>query len=156
MRPYSQIVRVAVLGSCLAFMAAGVLAEKPDWAGGGKHKEDKAQRAKAHEDGAHRSGFSSDERRLVLDYYGVEAGKGKCPPGLAKKRNGCQPPGQAKQWQKGMPLALDVRYYDLPRELRVRLPPPPHNHRYVQIAGDVLMIAVGTNMVVDAIEDILR
>ena len=38
----------------------------------------------------------------------------------------------------------------------MRLAPPPPNHRYVQVAGDVLMIAVGTGLVVDAIEDILR
>ncbi|RWR53174.1 excinuclease ABC subunit A [Sinirhodobacter ferrireducens] len=24
-----------------------------------------------------------------------------CPPGLAKKNNGCMPPGQAKKWQRG-------------------------------------------------------
>mgnify|MGYP006150105103 CR=1 FL=1 len=46
-------------------------------------------------------------------------------PGLAKKGNGCQPPGQAKQWQKGRALGSDVRYYDIPNELRIRLPVPP-------------------------------
>ncbi|MFN4148341.1 MAG: RcnB family protein [Rhodocyclaceae bacterium] len=50
----------------------------------------------------------------------------------------------------------DVRYYPLPAEVLVRLPPPPPQHRYVQVAGDILLIAVGTSMVVDAVEDILR
>ena len=53
-------------------------------------------------------------------------------------------------------MAADLRYYDLPRDLLKRLPPPPLRHRYVQIAGDILLIAIGTSMVVDAIEDILR
>jgi hypothetical protein len=100
--------------------------------------------------------FTSDDRRIVTDYYGAQARKGNCPPGLAKKNNGCQPPGQAKKWQKGRPLPKDVGYHDLPRELSIRLPVPPPNHRYVQIAGDVLMIAIGTSMVVDAIENIAR
>jgi hypothetical protein len=33
--------------------------------------------------------------------------RGHCPPGLAKKHNGCMPPGQAKKWQIG---------HQLPRE----------------------------------------
>jgi hypothetical protein len=100
--------------------------------------------------------FSSDDRRIVMDYYGAQVRAGKCPPGLAKKNNGCQPPGQAKKWQRGRPLPRDVAYYDLPPELSVRLRVPPPNHRYVQIAGDILMIAIGTSLVVDAIEDIFR
>ena len=81
---------------------------------------------------------------------------GKCPPGLAKKGNGCMPPGQAKKWAMGRPLPRDVAYHDLPRDLLIRLPAPPVGHRYVQVAGDVLLIAVGSSMVVDAIQDILR
>lgn len=100
--------------------------------------------------------FTSDDRRIVLDYYGAQVRRGACPPGLAKKNNGCQPPGQAKKWQRGQPLPRNVAYYDLPRELSVRLSVPPPNHRYVQIAGDILMIAIGTRMVVDAIEDIVQ
>jgi len=32
----------------------------------------------------------------------------------------------------------------------------PSRHRFVRVASDILMIAVGTGMVVDAIEDIGR
>lgn len=100
--------------------------------------------------------FTSDDRRIVMDYYGAQVRRGKCPPGLAKKNNGCQPPGQAKKWQRGRPLPRDVVYYALPREVSVRLRVPPPNYRYVQIAGDVLLIAIGTRLVIDAIEDIGR
>jgi len=31
---------------------------------------------------------------------------------------------------------------------------PPAGHRYVRVAADILLIAVGTAMVVDAIEDL--
>ncbi len=98
--------------------------------------------------------FTSDDRRIVMDYYGAQARRGKCPPGLARKNNGCQPPGQAKKWQRGRPLPRNVVYYALPREVSVRLRVPPPNYRYVQIAGDILMIAIGTRLVIDAIEDI--
>ncbi|WP_334120453.1 hypothetical protein [Limnobacter sp.] len=98
--------------------------------------------------------FGSSETRIVRDYYGGQVAKGKCPPGLAKKGNGCQPPGQARQWQKGRALGSDVRYYDIPNELRIRLPVPPLNHKYVQLGTDLLLIAVGTAIVVDAIDGI--
>ena len=34
-------------------------------------------------------------------HAGKGAGVGHCPPGLAKKGNGCQPPGQAKKYGRG-------------------------------------------------------
>lgn len=100
--------------------------------------------------------FGDRHRTAVNDYYGQEFRSGHCPPGLAKKGNGCLPPGQAKKWRKGHALPRDVAYYELPRDLVVRLPAPPSGHKYVRVAGDILMIAIGTSMVVDAIQDIGR
>lgn len=101
--------------------------------------------------------FDDRSRGMVDDYYAQRARKGGgCPPGLAKKHNGCQPPGQARRWQRGQPLPHDLRPLALPRDLQRRLPPPPRGYRYVRVAGDILMIAIGTQMVVDAIEDIVR
>lgn len=77
-----------------------------------------------------------------------------CPPGLAKKNNGCLPPGQAKKWRYGQPLPRDVVWYPVPRELTIRLPAPPLDHKYVRVASDILLIAVGSSMVVDAISDL--
>ncbi len=96
------------------------------------------------------------DRQAVREYYGEVARSGHCPPGLAKKNNGCMPPGQAKKWQIGRPLPRDVVFYDLPRELSVRLAVPPPGYRYVRVAADVLMIAAGTGMVAAAIEDLAR
>lgn len=152
--------RLIVISIALALVASGASADKPSWAGGSKNKGVNERSDLGHDDDRHGGAvvisFGSDDRRIISEYYGLQVRKGKCPPGLAKKHNGCQPPGQAKKWQKGQPLANDIKYYELSQELRVRLPVPPPNHRYVQVAGDILMIAVGTGMVVDAIEDILR
>jgi Ni/Co efflux regulator RcnB len=153
--------RIPFAALCMAgvFVVTGpALAEKPSWAGGGKPDKKNERIKERHDDrrAAGDSHFNDDTRRILGDYYGQQAHAGKCPPGLAKKNNGCLPPGQAKKWAKGRPLPADLRYYDLPRDLLMRLPPPPPRHRYVQVAGDVLMIAVGTSMVVDAVEDILR
>ncbi len=98
--------------------------------------------------------FNDSHRSAIHDYYAESYRSGNCPPGLAKKRNGCMPPGQAKKWHKGRPLPRDVVYYDLPPHIVVRLGVPPAGHKYVRVAGDILLIAVGTSMVIDAIQDL--
>lgn len=168
-------VKAMVIGTALAVVLASpvAMAQKPDHAGGpgnsGKGKPDQAQKAQGGGGGGGGGGgagtqynrggggidisfqFGSRESQIIRDYYGGRAAKGNCPPGLAKKNNGCLPPGQAKQWQKGRPLGSDLRYYDIPNELRLRLPIPPEGHKYVQLGADLLLIAVATAVVVDAV-----
>ena len=100
--------------------------------------------------------FSDDDRIVLGDYYGDIESRGHCPPGLAKKHNGCMPPGQAKKWQVGRPLPRDVRYYDLPSSLTVRLTPPPAGYKYVRVAKDILLIAAGSGMVAAGISDLVQ
>ena len=152
---------IAAVALSILIAPSAVLAEKGGNQGKGKGKGNSQQEYK-HEGSQSKDSarvefhFGEQDRRVVNDYYGTQARGGKCPPGLAKKGNGCMPPGQAKKWAMGRPLPRDVIYHDLPYDLMRRMPPPPAGHRYVQVAGDVLLIAVGTAMVVDAIEDILR
>lgn len=135
-----------VLGIALLLGAAPVLAAKPEWAGEGK----------GHGKGKQNKHFDKDKRAHVHGYYQEELRGGNCPPGLAKKRNGCIPPGQAKKWRVGRPLPQDVVFYEVPPALVVRIGPPPSGHRYVRVAGDILLIAIGTRMVADAIIDLGR
>ena len=93
---------------------------------------------------------------VAREYYSEQFRGGRCPPGLAKKNNGCLPPGQAKKWHVGQPLARDVIYYEVPRQLVVQIGVPPPGYRYVRVASDILMIAIGTGMVMDAIQDLGR
>jgi Ni/Co efflux regulator RcnB len=53
-------------------------------------------------------------------------------------------------------LPPGIGYYALPPDLLRRLPPPPPHHRYVRVGPDILLIAIGTALVIDAIEDIGR
>ena len=98
--------------------------------------------------------FEDRHRSIVREYYVAEYRTGHCPPGLAKKHNGCMPPGQAKKWRVGQPLAREVVYYEVPQPLVVRLGAPPPGYRYVRVAADILMIAIGTGLVIDAIADL--
>lgn len=54
--------------------------------------------------------FGDRDYVAVHDYYAESGRGGHCPPGLAKKNNGCMPPGQARKWAVGRPLPRDVTY----------------------------------------------
>jgi Ni/Co efflux regulator RcnB len=176
-------VRSLVLSLAAGLCVAPALAEKPAHAGGGKpdkweksdHGDKGPKGGKKDRDDQHRKadsgdrsstnvavqinigGYFQDSQRLaVRDYYEPRFRAGNCPPGLAKKNNGCLPPGQAKKWRKGYRLPSDVVYYPVPNEISIRLGVPPAGHKYVRVAADILLIAVGTSMVVDAIEDLSR
>jgi hypothetical protein len=95
------------------------------------------------------------DRTAVYAYYRNDFRAGNCPPGLAKKNNGCLPPGQAKKlWALGQPLPGSVAFYPLPGPLLMQLTPAPAGYQYVRVANDVLMMAVGTRMIAAAIADL--
>lgn len=151
-----QCTGLVFAGALLA--ASPTFADKPEWAGKGKGKNEHADRRDddRRRDEGRREHFKDHDRVVVREYYDREYHGGRCPPGLAKKHNGCMPPGQAKKWAYGRPLPRDVVYYEVPRDVVVRLGPPPSGYRYVRVASDILMLAVGTNLVVDAITDLGR
>ena len=145
-----------------------VCAEKPQKAEGGKHQQ-KSHKEKNHDDFQHADGkahsqqqnqyeqehyFNNHHRDIVSTYYRDEFRRGDCPPGLAKKHNGCLPPGQAKRWTLGKPLPGDVIVYDLPDTVIRQIGYPPAGYRFVRVASDILMITIGAGMVVDAITDL--
>jgi Ni/Co efflux regulator RcnB len=88
------------------------------------------------------------DRNLVRTYYRNEYAAGRCPPGLAKKNNGCLPPGQAKKmWSVGQPLPPQVVYYPIQRELWTQLTPPPYGYEYVQVDDDIVLMLTATRMI---------
>lgn len=54
------------------------------------------------------------------------------------------------------PLPRDVIFYDVPQGLVVQIGSPPAGYRYARVANDILLIAVGSGMVIDAIQDLGR
>jgi len=152
-----------------ALLAGPAYAEKPAWAGKGEGKHAAKEKGNKqggkqgnyseHQDVRHqsvtvRAYFGDRQRAVAREYFQEQSRAGHCPPGLAKKNNGCMPPGQAKKWSVGRALPPDVIYYSLSPELVIRLGQPPAGYKYVRVASDILLIAIGTSMVVDAISDL--
>lgn len=192
----SVIIRL-VLISIAILTAVPAVADKPQWAGGGKQEKQKQNMGQGNYDNKSRhdrdkSDFSGGKHKkqkrhvrqgnydnksrydrdkpdfsggryfidqhqaVIRDYYVNAYQTGRCPPGLAKKHNGCMPPGQAKKWAIGRPLPRDVIFYDLPPAVMRNIGPPPPGYRFVRVASDILMISIGTGMVMDAINDLGR
>ena len=144
--------------ACLVLLPALAAADKPDKAGKGHGGgPDQAVTADSGIHGEVTVVFGARERESARGYFAEAHGKGKCPPGLAKKHNGCLPPGQArKRYALGQPLAHGVVYAPPPPELGRRLGPPPHGYLYVMVDGDLLKLVAGTMMVVDAVQSLVR
>lgn len=152
-----------------AFIGAAAVAAPPPGAGNDKEKDDKPKKERKEKDGVDPRAqgpevgkgtqlakqplkpgayFNEKARNSVREYYA----KGKhCPPGLARKNNGCMPPGQAKKWQIGEPIPRAAAHAPVPPEVLVLLPRLPPGHQYISYGGDVLLIAASSRMVVDAI-----
>ena len=156
----------------LALPAPPALAEKPGKSGGhgnagkshggGSVKHEGRGHGASHDDAS--SGdhdqyrrFSSRDRGYWHEYWEDQYEHGHCPPGLAKKHNGCMPPGQAKKrYSIGHALPRDVVVFEVPVGLLPRLAPCPPGYRYGIVDGDLVQLAVGTLLVVDALEGLLN
>src|SRR4028119_285910 len=111
---YNMRQALILAGAALAFVAAPAAA-KPAHAGGkhGKH-----------------GGYAAQTYGGQYGY--AQAG---CPPGLAKKNNGCLPPGQAKKLRVGQRYVQSYgykpyAYTQIPYDLRQQDGLDPYNNYY--------------------------
>jgi hypothetical protein len=86
-------------------------------------------------------------------------GGGGCPPGLAKKHNGCMPPGQARKlgrgqrWQSGYGSAYT--YSRIPLDLRRRYA-LSSRYRYYYSGGQIYVVDPRTMLIAQVISALLR
>ena len=100
--------------------------------------------------------FNDQQREAARGYYVSQYGDGRrCPPGLAKRNNGCVPPGQVR-YVVGQPLPRTVTVYQVPQPVIVQLPLAPAGYRYVRVGNDILLVSPQSQLVVDVIAGLLR
>lgn len=151
-----RIKELAIILGAAVLVVGPVAAKKPDSPGNSGTQsisDNNSTNLSAHRTSENRQNYFNDDRRILIrNYYSESRKSGNCPPGLAKKNNGCQPPGQIKKWRRGEPLPHDVDYYDLPGALLDELGRTPEGERLVQIGTDLLLISIGTGIVLDAFD----
>jgi hypothetical protein len=108
----------------------------------------KANFAKENDERADGIMFDSYDQAVIREYLSKEYKK-NCPPGLAKKGNGCLPPGQAKKYIIGQPL--QVAWQNLPQDLVAMMGSVPSGYKYVMVDRDVLLISEASKKVIDAV-----
>ena len=175
----STHLRTAALAIACIF-AAGVSLADDDHHGKGKgnknaekaerkadkdeRKDDKEERKREKKADKHRDRddvrvgqyFNDQQREAARGYYVQQYGDGRrCPPGLAKKNNGCMPPGQVR-YTVGQPLPRTVTVYQVPQPVIVQLPLAPPGYRYVRVGNDILLVSPQSQLVVDVIAGLLR
>lgn len=152
----TQLAKIAIALAVALAAGTPALADKPGAQSNSepqKVSQEHSDRSSARNGGDEDKVYFNEYRRNQLRNYHSKAQKtANCPPGLAKKNNGCQPPGQAKKWRKGQPLPRDVGYYNLPATLIDELGRTPEGDRIVQVDSDFLLINEATGMVIDAFE----
>lgn len=125
---------------------------------GNKHsqKSDKKAEKRQREDIKQGAYFNDQQRIYVREYYTSNYGGSKrCPPGLAKKNNGCLPPGQVRNWVVGQPVPRNVTVYSVAPPVIRMLPPAPYGYRYARIGGDIVLVQQQNNIIVDIIQVLL-
>jgi len=129
---------------------------------GNKHEDKEARHEQKHAEKQerkeikHGAYFNDDQRTYVRQYYSQNYGHGKgCPPGLAKKHNGCTPPGHTHKWDVGQPIPRGVTVYSVPQPVIVHLQPAPYGYRYARIGNDIVLVQIQGNLIVDIIQGLL-
>jgi Ni/Co efflux regulator RcnB len=160
----SKTLQASLIAAFMLGTFAGTpgFADKPDWAGGkgagkpghGNERPDQRRADSSGRDPATGFRFSDRHRSASRDYFHQHYSATRCPPGLAKKNNGCMPPGLARKWSMGQPLPREVIFHDLPPELVDQFGTPPSGYRYVRVDSDILLIELGTRIVLDVIESL--
>ena len=152
----TQLTEIAIALAIALAAAAPAFADKPAAQSNSepqKVSQEHSDRSAARNGGDEYKVYFNEYRKdQIRNYYSKSQKSANCPPGLAKKNNGCQPPGQAKKWRKGQPLPRDVGYYNLPATLIDELGRTPEGDRIVQVDSDFLLINEATGMVIDAFE----
>ncbi|MEK7266080.1 MAG: hypothetical protein AAB227_08275 [Pseudomonadota bacterium] len=141
-----KAVFIGVLSAGVMAFCAASAAKPGDHRGGPKDRSGRSEQADGGANIKVSVNLGDRERRIVRDYYGSN-----CPPGLAKKNNGCLPPGIAKKrYEVGRRIPDGWGY--VPNELVIRLPRLGHDRGYRLVDGDIVVVAIATLIVLDALD----
>ena len=127
-----------------------------------EHREETSDAMKHHEHGNREAAtFSPGEKQIiefhVQEHYTSRSGHRKqLPPGLAKKmaRGRGLPPGWQKKVAAGetMPVEVYKAARPLPKEIVLKLPPPPPGTVVVAIEGKIARVLEKTRQILDVFE----
>ena len=102
--------------------------------------------------------ITTQEQAVLKQHYASEhpAKQKELPPGLQKKvaRGGTLPPGWQKKVARGEVMSDDVYRHStpLPKEVLIKLPPPPRGTILVKVEGKVVRLLEATKTIIDVLD----
>ena len=142
-----------------AAAAAAVLSATPALADKGGHGH--GDKEWKHGDRGDDRGDYRDHYRGERERYGYRSGYRGCPPGLARKHNGCRAPGQARnyRWNRGERLPRGYNSYtsynQIPYRYRQRYNLDPNN-RYIYQDNTIYQVDPQTQIIQQILGGLIR
>lgn len=148
--------KFVLVGIAVLFAAGAPVVAKPGQ-GQGEGRHDEKGSKQAHKGYGGRDGRAANNH--PGRYYAITS-QGNCPPGLAKKGNGCLPPGRAKKMynigQKyNRDLGSNWSYNQIPDQLRSQYS-LDRNAQYYYNNGYLYQVDPKTMLIIQAISTLLR
>ena len=145
-----------LFGVIVCFSVSATVAAKPDQ-GYDKAKQGMSAKSTVRKDS--RSPNARVTNGSAGRLYPVNA-QANCPPGLAKKANGCQPPGQTKKrydvgQRYNRDLGNNLAYNKIPQQLRSQYS-LDQNARYYYDNGQLYQVDPKTMLIQQAISALLK
>jgi hypothetical protein len=145
---------ILIAGAAVFAVASPINAHPGNGHGGANHGATLHGKAQAHSGRVHGRTMTGHGR-----VYAFNA-RGQCPPGLAKRENGCLPPGQAKKlYNAGQRYNRNFgnawTYNEIPRSLRSQYN-LDHSDRYYYRNGYIYQVDPKTMIVEQVISALLR
>lgn len=145
----------------LAAVAGVALGATPALADRGGHGDKQWKHGERGDDRGDYRGDGRDGYRDDRNRYGYRSGYRTCPPGLAKRHNGCMAPGQARnyRWNRGERLPRGYNRYasynQIPYSYRQRYNLDPNN-RYIYQDNTIYQVDPQTQIIQQILGGLIR
>ena len=148
--------------AAVALSASPAFADKGGHGHGNSGKEWNRGGDRDDDNGGDRHDDHRNDRRDRMNYGYHDSGSRHCPPGLAKKHNGCMPPGQARKaarWSQGERLPDGYRAYtpydQIPRRYIDQYHLDP-NSRYIYRDNSIYQVNPRTRIIQQILSGLIR
>jgi hypothetical protein len=98
--------------------------------------------------------FTRRQKRDIQQFYEESRGSEECPKGLTLRGEKCESRVKVRPWKLRQALPPNAKTEELPVPLALKLGPPPAEHQYKRVGGDILMLKGPQMVVTDAVLDL--
>ena len=100
--------------------------------------------------------FNDQHKNAAKRSFAQHFAKSKtCPKDMEREGKTCRALVKGHYWAVGQTLQKAVETFELPDEVKAKLPPAPDGYEYVRAGEDILLVSKGLHLVVDVMQDVV-